>query len=428
MPPVPIPSSLRMGPADVFALALDRIIRHEGGPGNIGVLSVHLDRPVDMLHVSQAWQAFGRQAWPVAGRFHQGLRGLRLLLRGPADLHVETADDQDAARRLVLTTGTGRHLVRLIRCPTGLVLGWHHGLCDARAAQAILAGLGDIASGRPMREAWWTAGYRDQPGLPATAAARGRLASSAIALLKPHRLARLWKPLHAGRRPPSPANDATPHVATLALGAAATAAMQARQRTAVGRMGEAAFVLAALAAALEATRGVRGDILMPLAVDLRPPGERRLLANCHGYAFLRVPAGLPSADLSAAARHLQAAQKQWIADQGSERMGASLQYFAYLPHRLVQAQLGFFGPGVHASAVAASTGKATLSTILGAQVTGIDHAAAIPGCPGVGALFHHDARGLVIDALAAGRVADVLPPSRLAEAIRWQLVERPLTA
>jgi hypothetical protein len=140
-----------------------------------------------------------------------------------------------------------------------------------------------------------------------------------------------------------------------------------------------------------------------------------------------VQAGLAGRDLAGAARSIHDQQRAWLAANGCERMGAGLGFFGFLPHALVQAELGFGGPGVHASCFTASTGKGPLAgNWFGATITGIDHAVVPTGCPGLAVLFHHDPRGLVIDVVAAGRVVNVMPPAVVAERIRWQLVERPL--
>lgn len=136
---------------------------------------------------------------------------------------------------------------------------------------------------------------------------------------------------------------------------------------------------------------------------------------------------MASHDLAAAAKIIQDQQRAWLAANGCERMGAGLGFFGFLPHALVQAELGFGGPGLHASCFTASTGKAPLAgRWFGATITGIDHAVVPTGCPGLAALFHHDPRGLVIDVVAADRVAVAIPPADLAERIRWQIVERSL--
>ncbi|GDY12134.1 hypothetical protein LBMAG53_10120 [Planctomycetota bacterium] len=435
------------GPGDVFAAILDRIIREDGGCGNVGVLVVHLAQEPDQAGLDRAGLdragldrglcALGRAAWPLAAIAVPGLRGLRLRLRGPLALRSESAGDLGladpaAARRYLLEHGPGPNGFRVVVCDQAVVVAWNHLACDARGALAVLEALPTLDRTR-WSEPWWHAGYRDQPGLPAGLAVRGRLASTLMPLLKPHRLVRLWKPLHqpsprGASRPPSPANRARAlSASTLALGRDATAAAQSRVRATVGRMGESAFLFAALAAALESSQPGGGDLLLPLALDLRPPGERRMLANCHGYAFVRVPAGLASQDLAAAARTIQEQQRAWLAAQGCERMGAGLGFFGFLPQVAVQAELGFGGPGVHASCFTASTGKSALSgRWFGASITGIDHAVVPTGCPGLAVLFHHDPRGLVIDVVAADRVSASIPPADLAERIRWQIVERPL--
>jgi hypothetical protein len=423
-----------LGPADVFAAILDRLIRREGGAGNFGQLRVRLHGPLDAAALDAAWRRLGEEAWPLGARLSRGLRGLRLAVPGPVPLRLERGGDLAATAATHLRHGTGRALARLalIDHPEApaLVFTWHHGLCDARAALGLLAALPALAGGGRLGERWWEDGYRSVPGLPATARARGQQAQEALALLRPHRLVRLCRPLQRRGRLRSPANPAAPVLTHhLALGAEATAAMQARQRQASGRMAETPFLMACVAAALEAACGVGGDVLLPLAVDLREPGQARLLANCHGYCFLRVPAGLATADLAAASQHLKQAHRDWTAADGLLKLSSSMSWFRFVPQRLAQAQLGNHGPGVWASCVVANSGASQLpEPYFGARVLGIDHAAVIPGTPGLGALFHRDARGLVVDTLASGRVARVLPPARFAELIRWQLLERPLAA
>jgi hypothetical protein len=416
-----------LGPADIFADLLDGIIRHEGGSGNIGQLRVRLSVPIiDVTGLTRAWQALGREAWTLKARFHRGIRGSFLHTTGPAELTVEHASQLDVAAAQHLAEGTGAVAMRLALANDGVVLTWDHRLCDARGAAGILAALPAIAAGAHLGERWWTADYRWLPGVPRAARLRGPLAQQAMPLLIPHRLAHLWRPLKSSHR--SPANPAAPVAcSTTTLGAEDTVAYQARQRQATGRMAETPFLLACVAAALEATRGVDGDILMPLTVDLREGGDKRLLANCHGYCFLRVPAGLASKDLMAAANHLKQAHREWIAVDGLVKLSASMSWFGHLPRRLARAQLGNHRAGVWASCVVANAGVSPLpGTWFGAPVIGVDHAACIPGTPGIGVLFHRDGRGLGFTTLATGRVSEAIPPSRFAEFLRWQLLERPL--
>jgi hypothetical protein len=415
-----------LGPADIFADLLDGIIRHEGGSGNIGQLRVHLDGAVDAVGLTRAWTALGHEAWTLGARFRRGLRGATLHTTGPVTLEVEHATSVDAIAATHLAQGTGGTVVRLALVPNGVVLTWDHRLCDARGAAGILAALPRLTNGQRLGEPWWTTDYRWVPGVPRAARVRGPMAQQAMPLLIPHRLVQLWRPLAKQRR--SPANPAAPITThTTTLGILGTADYASRQRKATGRMAETPFLLACVAAALEAARGVDGDVLMPLTVDLREGGEKRLLANCHGYCFLRVPAGLATKDLVAAANHLKQAHKEWVAADGLVKLSASMSWFGHLPRRLARAQLGNHHAGVWASCVVANAGATPLGeSWFGARVLGVDHAACIPGSPGIGVLFHRDARGLGFSTLAAGRVIDAIPPQRFADLLRWQLMERPL--
>lgn len=418
-----------LGPADVFAALLDGIIRRSGGAGNIGQLRLRLDREIDGEALARAWRRLGEEAWPLGGRVLHGLRGMRLCFAGPVPLSTERCTDLDATADVHLDEGTGHVLARLAVAERGVALTWHHALCDARAASGLLAALPALAAGKRLGERWWEAGYRGIPGLPPTARERGQQAQQAMPLLKPHRLVPLWRPLERAGKPVSPANRARPFARhTTVIGGDELTAFQGRQRQATGRMAETPFLLACVAAALEACLGVGGDVLMPLTVDLREAGDRRLLANCHGYCFLRVPAGLASKDLTLAAQHLKQAHRDWLAADGLVKLSSSMSWFSYLPERLTTAQLGNHQPGVWASCVVANAGASPITgEWFGAQPLALDHAALIPANPGVGVLFHRDARGLVFDTLACGRVVSVLSPARLAAALRQQLLERPLT-
>ncbi len=421
------------GPADIFAAILDRLIRDAGGAGNLGQLRVHFARPLaDHAALARAWRRLGEQAWPLGARLLHGLRGMRLAMGGPAGLALELADDLARCASEHLANGTGEVNARLAligdaRAP-GLVMTWNHRVLDARAALGLLHELPGLAAGGTLREAWWDPAYRQLPGVPQHAAARGRMASQALELLRPHRLVELWRPLGRGGGRSPPANRAHPlrsHSEVIGD----SEVLRQRQRQASGRLAETPFLLGCVAAALESALGVGGDVLMPLAVDLRAPGERRLLANCHGYCFLRVPAGLASRDLAGACRHLKQEHRAWTAQDGIVKLSSSMSWFGHLPHRLAQAQLGNHQPGVWSSCVVANVGASPLpATWFGAAISGVDHAALIPATPGLGVLFHRDARGLVVDVLACGRVAQLLAPERLARLIRWQLLERPLQA
>lgn len=415
-----------LGPADIFADLLDGIIRHEGGSGNIGQLKVRLDGTVDVTALARGWRALGQQAWTLGACFRRGLRGATLHTAGPVDLDVEHATRIDDIATTHLAQGTGALAMRLALAEDGVVLTWDHRLCDARGAGGILAALSTLADGKRLEEAWWTPDYRWVPGVPRAARLRGPLAQQAMPLLIPHRLVQLWRPLAQRQR--SPANRAAPLVThTTTLGVLGTADYASRQRQATGRMAETPFLLACVAAALETARGIDGDVLMPLTVDLREGGEKRLLANCHGYCFLRLPAGLATKDLVAAANHLKQAHREWVAADGLVKLSASMSWFGHLPRRLARAQLGNHRAGVWASCVVANAGATPLGeTWFGARVLGVDHAACIPGTPGIGVLFHRDARGLGFSTLAAGRVIGEIPPQRFADLLRWQLMERPL--
>jgi hypothetical protein len=253
------------------------------------------------------------------------------------------------------------------------------------------------------------------------AAERGKLAQGSLEHLRPHRLAKLWRP------PVEFGNEAAPIArTTLALGPEATAVADKRQLAVSGRFGETPFLLACLAAALEEVGGVRGDLLFPLAVDARPRQGGALLANQHAFVFLRIPSGLPSRDLPAAAKHVKEAHRAWVAFGMPERMSASLSFFPYLGERMARMQISNFHAGVAASCLVANTGASPLpATLFDAEVLAVDHAAALPGMPALGALFHRDRRGLCCDVLAAGAAIAAVPPRQLAERLRWQLLERP---
>jgi hypothetical protein len=86
----PVGINQQCGPADIFAAILDRLIRNEGGAGNLGQLRMRLGRPLgDPAALARAWRRLGEQAWPLGARLLQGLRGMRLAMRGPVDLTLE---------------------------------------------------------------------------------------------------------------------------------------------------------------------------------------------------------------------------------------------------------------------------------------------------------------------------------------------------
>jgi|GEM_PF-4622707 hypothetical protein len=425
----------RCGSADVFAAILDRLIRDEGGAGNLGQLHVLLaGTALDVDALALGWKRLGEQAWPLGAHIHHGLRGMRMVMQGPAALTLERRGHAADCALEHLRQGTGTHAVRLALVDhadnPALVLTWNHTVIDARAAAGLLAELPALAGGRRLREDWWRPGYREVPGVPERAAERGRLAQQALELLRPHRLVELWRPLPRQQRRSYAPNRALPLVCqSETIGASDAERLRLRQRQAAGRMSETPFLLACVAAALESLLGIRGDVLMPLAVDLRAPGERRMLANCHGYCFLRVPAGLASTDLAATCHHLKQAHREWIEKDGVAKLSSSMSWFGYLPHAIAQAQLGNHGPGVWSSCIVANSGPSTLpESLFGARVLGVSHAATIPATPGLGVLFHRDQRGLSFDALACGKVLTHIQPQALARAIRWQLLERPIPA
>lgn len=404
----------RLSASDAFHHVVDGVIRRSGGPGNLGQLRIHLDSGYDRVAIAVAWAALGRELRlaraPVRRWCFQVPRSAvlaavddirSLAAAGQADLRAGLASDE--------------HL-RLRLAADGVVVTWRHTVADARGIQGLLAALP-----HGVREPWRDPGYRADAELPPTAALRGQAARGAVALLKPLRLRPLLR--LAGMR----GNHGAPLVCVhLALGAATTT-VDERVRASVGRFGETAFLLAAVAGAL-AERG-DGQIVFPLAADTRRPGESRLLANAHSFLFLAVDAGLARSDLSATARHLRDAHKAWIAADGSTKLLASLSWLPLLGERIARYQLGFGRPGLLASACVANSGRALLGeTWFGASVRGIDHVAAVPGHPGLAVLFHRDGRGLCVDVVVAGRLARRCPAAHLAERIRWHLVERPLTS
>jgi hypothetical protein len=416
------------GPADVFAEILNRIIHHEGGSGNIGQLRVRFRSPVtDVAGLENAWKKLGQHCWIIGGRWRSGLRGIFLSARGPAALQIERASSIDAIATAQLHEGMREQFMRLTLADDGVVLTWDHRLCDARGAGGTLALLTDIAAGKPLQEKWWDTNYRWPPGVPRAAQQRGPMAQQAMKLLIPHRLVKIWRPLPPDKR--TPANSARPlFVQATTLRGDDNTLFQNRQRQASGRMAETPFLLACVAAALEQKRGVDGDILMPLTVDMRESGDKRLFANCHGYCFLRVPAGLASKDLKAAATHLKQAHREWLAADGLIKLSASMSWFGHIPTRLARSQLGNHQAGVWASCVVANAGATPLSaTWFGAEIDGVDHAACIPANPGIGVLFRRDARGFGFDTITTGRINNYFSASEFAQALRYQLLERPIS-
>jgi hypothetical protein len=424
--------------ADYFHHLVHRLILRRGGPGNCGQLRVRLDRAPDPAAVAQAWHLAGQHAWPLGGRFRAGLRGAWFSVRAPADLALDHGDRLDALADAHLRAGLDEcgPRARLGRAgdarDPGLVLTWDHRLCDARGAMGLLAALPGLDATRPA--AWLPA--RREAGIPAGWGARGRLARAALAHLGARGRDDLWRP------PVAPASDHAAQAAPLAhagtvLDPAATARLAQRQRAATGRLGETAFLIAALAAALDDLGGIGRDLLFPLAADARGPedgggpGDRsgfaRLLENRHGFVFLRLPAGLASRDLVAAARHLARAWRAWLADGADVKLAAALSFFPLVGERLARAEIGGGCPGLAASCLVANTGQTRIpATLFGAGVIGVDHRVAVPAQPGLAVLFHRDARGLGWDVIATGAVAAALPQAALAGRLRHHLLDRAL--
>jgi len=407
---------LGAGSGDVFALCLDRLVRRGGGGGNCGQLVVHLEAPPAVGVVAAAWIRL-QHRWPMLrARLRRGLRGpgwrlppgpCRALLVGPG----AAGDLRDG-----LAPGAGE-LVRLRLEADRLVLTWHHALCDARGAMAVLAALD-----RPWCEGWWRRDYRDPGELPASVLQRARRARGAVALLRPLRGIRRWRPPGAGAT-----GGRELIVRPRCLSAAAAAALRERQRACTGRLGETPFLLAATAAALETVGGEGGDLVFPLAVDLRPPRDERALANCHGFVFLRVGAGAARRDLAAVARSLKDQLAAWFRAGGEVTMLCSVGCFGHLPERAMRAELGEGGPGLSAACLVANTGATRVpERLLGAAVRGVDHAVAPPAHPGLALLFRRDARGPGFDLVATRAVAARLAPAGLADELLHQLCHRPL--
>ncbi len=416
---------LRLSGTDYFHQVLHRVIVDHGGSGNLGQIRIRLGSAADAVALATGWRRAGEEAWTLGAHLRASLRGPQWIVRGPARLGLEQGASLerlavDQLREGLPERGPRARLGCVAGSDPGIVLTWDHRLSDARGAMGLVAALPALAGGGRLRDPWWAAGHRDTPGMPATAAARGLLARGAVEHLRPHRMARLWRPPVAAANPASPLAHAV-----LALGHEETARVTARQLAASGRMSETPFLLACLAAALEDLGGIRGDVLFPLAVDCRPRLRAPLVANCHSFIFLRVPAGLASRDLGEASRFLKEAYRTWVAADMTTKMSASLGFFPYIGVRLSRAQLGYFKAGVAASCLVANTGPTALpDALFGGEVLGVDHVAAVPGMPGLAALFHRDRRGLGADLIAAGDVARVIPPEALAGRLRHHLLER----
>lgn len=416
---------LRLSGTDYFHQVLHRVIVDHGGAGNLGQIRIRLSTSPDAGLLARAWRSAGEQAWTLGAHLRASLRGPHWIVRGPARLELEHGGSLDRLAVEHLRDGLPERGPRArLGCSMGsqpgIVLTWDHRLSDARGAMGLVSSLPSLADGGRLRDAWWRPGHRDMPGMPATAAARGLLARGAIDHLRPHRLARLWRPAAP------PANPAAPlaHV-SMVLDTVETARVTGRQLAASGRMSETPFLLACLAAGLEDLGGIGGDVLFPLAVDCRPRLGAPIIANCHSFIFLRVPAGLASRDLGEASRFLKDAYRAWVAADMTTKMSASLGFFPYIGVRMARAQLGYFKAGVAASCLVANTGPTVLpDSLFGIDVLGVDHVAAVPGMPGLAALFHRDRRGLGVDLIAAGDAARAVPPPALAQRLRHHLLER----
>ena len=415
---------------DYFHHVLHRMIQDHGGPGNHGQVRLELDCALDDARLDSAWRSLGRQAWILAAQLRLGLRGAWWQVRGPAQLELERGEDLAQLAQEQLRGGLPEAGPRLrlgyarasAAGPAGVVLTWDHRLCDARAALGVLSRLSQLADGQSLRDPWWRPGQRHIAGLPPTRAAQGALARQSVQHLKPHRYATLWRPQVPAGNPAAPVE-----VLQLAFSAAETASVDQRQVTASGRFSETPFLLAALSASLEEVGGVHGDVLFPVAIDARPRQGGPLLANCHSFLFLRLQAGVATRDLTVAARALKEAHRYWVAQEMSLKMAAAMEFFPLVGERIARAQLGYFRAGVAASCLVANTGQSSApSELFGAQVTGIRHAATVPGMPGLAALFHRQGRRLCCDLIAAGAVRQALPLARLRERLRYQLLERPL--
>jgi hypothetical protein len=416
---------LPLSASDAFHLIIDRQIRRDGGPGNLGQLLLRSDRPLQAEALAAAWRALGAQVPLLAARIGGGLRGPRWrvprralleLRRSPLGLdalgHDELRAPASALMRLAVSDHPGA---------AGAVLTWDHRLCDARGAQGVLAALPRLAAGGRLDEAWARPAYRRAAELPSSAALRGRLAQAAIRLLAPLHRDRLLRPAGLGRNAAAPV-----HVHHRVLTTEESTLADARARAAVGRLSETPFLLAAVAAALEDLDRRGGDLLFPIAADLRKPGETALFANRHGFLMLPLAAGAARDDLGAAARALKAAHREWLAADGITKLLAAISWFPFAGGWFPRYQLGCGRPGLAASCLAANTGRSLLSgEWFGATVLGTDHVVVPPGHPGVAVLFHRDARGLGLDVVVTGALARRLPPQRLAEAVVHQLARRP---
>lgn len=420
----------RLSASDVFHRVVDHIVRRDGGPGNLGQLRLRLRLPLGAAAVddlARAWAAAGAEAWILGARSGSGLRGAFWRVREPARLTLATSGAAlDALADADLAGGLDDgELVRL-GCAgdlddPGVVLTWNHRLADARGMQGLLAALPRLAHGERLGQRWWEGGYRADAEVPADPAERGRSARAAIEVLRPLRQRPLLRPGGDGR------NGARPlRLARIALGDEDTARCDARQRAATGRFSETPFLLACVAAALEAVCGVGHDLLFPIAADQRQLPDERLLANHHGFLMLGLAGGLATADLGEAGRALKAAHRTWVGTGSTGKLLSSISWFPWTGARFARHQLGFGRSGLAASCLVSNAGRTLLpARWFGGEVRGVDHAVALPGNPGVAVLFHRDERGLGFDVVCAGRLGGRLPPAHLAAAIRHQLLERP---
>ncbi len=411
--------------ADVFHQLVDRGIRRSGGPGSHGQLIIRCNPGPTPAALDRALQRLAQQAPLLHARWLGDLRGPRWRFALPAPaLRAESGGELDllAARHLKSDLADG-WLIRFGHTPDGLVATWDHRLIDARGVMGLIGILPRLAAGGNLDEAWWQTGYREPSDLPPSHAERGRLARSLLPLIRQQRLSRIWKPRRSGAH-----GGGSYHTIDLSLGAD-TAVLDARIRATTGRFGETAFLLAALAAALEARGGLGGDLLFPLAVDIRAVGQARLLSNHHGFSMLTVPEGSATADLGNAARQLKMAQRTWLAGDGVRAMAASLSYFHYLGPRRGQFEIGNRMSGVWASCLIANTGQARLpDSWFGHAITGIDHRVTVPDHPGLAAIFSRDARGAGVTLMATAAVAQQLDLPAVAAELRFQLIERGLSA
>lgn len=413
---------------DVFHQLVDRGIRRTGGPGSHGQLIIHSTCSPTPQNLAVALACLVRQAPLLHARWIGDLRGPRWrFARTSAALRAEWDLDLDqlAARHLRSDMDDG-WLIRFGHTPDGIVVTWDHRLIDARGVMGVIGSLPRLAAGELLNEAWYQSGYRDPVDLPATHAQRGRLARNLLPLIRQQRLTRIWKP---GRREPRGCTSLGPYVVVdLSLGAE-TAVLDARIRATTGRFGETAFLLAALAGALEACGGIAGDLLFPLAVDSRSSGQSRLFSNHHGFSMLLLPEGSATADLGRAAHQIKEAQRAWLVGDGVRAMAASLTYFHYLGTRRGQYEIGNRRAGVWASCLVANTGQTKIpDDWFGGVITAIHHRVTVPDSPGLAAIFSRDARGVAVTLIATAAVAQGLDLTAVATALREQLIERTLSA